>query len=39
VLPNTGSHAWIFALGAGIIAVALSLWAFARWRRRNQGHE
>lgn len=39
VLPNTGSHAWIFALGAGIITVALSVWAFARWRRRNQGHE
>jgi len=39
VLPNTGSHSWIFALGAGIIGVALSLWAFARWRRRNQGHE
>lgn len=38
VLPNTGSTAWLVAVGVGIAAVLLSLWAFARWHKRNQGH-
>jgi LPXTG-motif cell wall-anchored protein len=39
VLPNTGSAAWLVAVGVGITSLLLSLWAFARWKKRNQGHE